>query len=303
MKILQKTLIILVITTLLFVGATYVLMDNVVMKGFLENELIWVQQEMDKIAHAIRMKFESIERILVDWSAWDETYQFVVDKNEEYIRSNLLDETFINLDINLMVFVDSSNNIVFAKALDLYTQGSMKIPNPLLDEIRSGGSPLLMGNGTSGLILTDDGPLMISSKPILKSNEEGPPRGFLIFGRYLDEKVLGWIEDLTKVKVSAHVINDSSPASNVGVVPVKESLVVGSFVMTDIHGRPILSVHGEFPRIMYQHGKNAVTLHLNACFVLYFAWRHHTCTHEFFHIFKNKQTGGLCSKYRWRGRS
>ncbi|MEM3434131.1 MAG: CHASE4 domain-containing protein [Candidatus Methanomethyliaceae archaeon] len=263
MKILHKTLIIFLVTTLIFIGVTHVFIEIFVMKGFLENEVVEVENEMGKVAYAIKMEFDNKERILIDWATWDDTYQFIVDKNEDYIRKNLVNDALISLDVNLMLFVDSSNDVVFGKAVDLYTGSETKIPSTLLDEIRSGNSPLLIGSGTSGLMLTNDGPMMVLSKPILRSSGEGPPIGFLVFGRYFDEKILERIQGITGLRISTHTIagagSDYPPTGEIVVKPINERFIAGIFTMTDIHGRPILTIQGEIPRILYQQGRFAAT--------------------------------------------
>ncbi|MEM4721463.1 MAG: CHASE4 domain-containing protein, partial [Candidatus Methanomethylicaceae archaeon] len=254
MKVLHKTLIIFLVTTLIFIGVTHVFIEIFVMKGFLENEVVEVENEIGKVAYAIKMEFDNKERILTDWATWDDTYQFIVDKNEDYIRKNLVNDALISLDVNLMLFVDSSNDIVFSKTVDLYTGSETKIPSSLLDEIRSGNSPLLTGSGTSGLMLTDDGPIMVLSKPILRSSGEGPPIGFLVFGRYFDEKILERIQGITGLRISTHTIagagSDYPPTGEIVVKPINERFIAGIFTMTDIHGRPILTIQGEIPRIL-----------------------------------------------------
>ncbi|MBC7112508.1 MAG: PAS domain S-box protein [Candidatus Methanomethyliales bacterium] len=261
MKVMTKTLIVFFITTLLLIGTTHILIEVFVMSGFLQNEATGVKENMEKVAHAIDMEFNNLEKILIDWSEWDDTYQFIVDRNEEYINSNLGDETLIALDLNLMVFVNSSNEVVFGKAVDLYTGEEARIPDVLLKEIRASNSPLLTGSGTSGLILTEQGPMMVLSNPILKSNGEGPPRGFLIFGRYFDEVVLRRAESLAGFNLLAYPIRDSSSLSTgeITVRPINESFISGSYTMTDLHGQPILTVQGEIPRILYQQGRLAAT--------------------------------------------
>ncbi|MEM4235097.1 MAG: hypothetical protein QXU75_08110, partial [Candidatus Methanomethylicaceae archaeon] len=74
MKVLHKTLIIFLVTTLIFIGVTHVFIEIFVMKGFLENEVVEVENEMGKVAYAIKMEFDNKERILIDWATWDDTY-------------------------------------------------------------------------------------------------------------------------------------------------------------------------------------------------------------------------------------
>ncbi|GAH42577.1 unnamed protein product, partial [marine sediment metagenome] len=66
-----------------------------------------------------------------DWASWDDTYDFIEDANDEYIESNLIDGTFTELRLNLMLFINSSGQIVFGKAFDLYNEEEISIPQSL----------------------------------------------------------------------------------------------------------------------------------------------------------------------------
>ena len=56
-----------------------------------------------------------------DWSAWDDTYAFIEDVNEEYLQSNLTNDTVDNdgLRLNLMLFANVSREIVYIKKYNL----------------------------------------------------------------------------------------------------------------------------------------------------------------------------------------
>ncbi|MBS7656999.1 hypothetical protein KEJ33_03655 [Candidatus Bathyarchaeota archaeon] len=47
-----------------------------------------------------------------DWASWDDTYNFVQNANPNYIQTNLVDETFINSKLNLMLFFNAAGNFV-----------------------------------------------------------------------------------------------------------------------------------------------------------------------------------------------
>ncbi len=47
-----------------------------------------------------------------DWGYWDDTYQFVLDRNREYITSNLEAGSQISLQANLIAIYDRQGNKV-----------------------------------------------------------------------------------------------------------------------------------------------------------------------------------------------
>jgi PAS domain S-box-containing protein len=140
----------------------------------------------------------------------------------------------------------------------------------------SGGSSLLStGNShsfKSGIIALQDGPMMISSQPILPSNGEGLARGTLLFGRYLNEAAVGEIAQVTLFPVTVcPVLNPGCPdfeeafasfseGSSTLVKPVNSQQVMGYALMNDIYGEPALILRVELPRDTFTLGQNAITV-------------------------------------------
>ncbi|MEM2970653.1 MAG: CHASE4 domain-containing protein, partial [Candidatus Bathyarchaeia archaeon] len=78
---------------------------------------------------------------------------------------------------------------MYGKAFDLHTMTEEPIPNSILEKINVNGTILNASNetnGVKGLILTSEDPMLIVSRPILTSYDEGPIQGTLIIGRYYD---------------------------------------------------------------------------------------------------------------------
>ena len=128
-------------------------------------------------------------QLVNDWSSWDDTYQFIENNNTAYIDSNLPDQTFINLGLNLMLFMNQSRQLVFGKAFDLENQTAINLQDAQISQILNNN--FLYTNDTSqsegGLILFEGTPMLVISQPILTSADEGPVRGALIMGRFLDK--------------------------------------------------------------------------------------------------------------------
>ena len=54
-----------------------------------------------------------------DWASWDDTYGFVQDGNPVYIEENLTPLTLESLRLSLLLFVNTSGQIVWGTGYDL----------------------------------------------------------------------------------------------------------------------------------------------------------------------------------------
>lgn len=211
---------------------------------------------------------------LVDWSAWDDTYAFIEDENEEYTSSNLVPSTFTNQGVNLLLFINSSGRIVFEEGYDLNTGEEMPVP-PDLSEYLGADSPLFKlevsdESSVTGVVLLPEGPMLLASRLILTSDYSGPARGVLIMGRYLDNKEIKRLANITDLDISFVPVNagDISPAiqaamssisdtSPVCIRPLNEDLIAGYALINDIYGKPALVLNVEMPRDIYNGGQKS----------------------------------------------
>src|SRR5690606_38830367 len=131
---------------------------------------------------------EKLDIFTLDWASWDDTYTFVADRNQAYIDSNLTDQLFMDAQLNLIVFVNPSGEIVFGKAYDTENEAVVPVPEAFQDHLTSDGllnHPQLTSH-VKGILTLPTGYLLVASRPITTSLKEGPVRGAIIMGRYLD---------------------------------------------------------------------------------------------------------------------
>jgi diguanylate cyclase (GGDEF)-like protein len=120
-----------------------------------------------------------------DWAAWDDTYRFVKDVNPRYVEANLPDQAITGLDVDFMVFVDSSGRIVYSKALDPLTHRSARLPQGLVSYLSRQPPMLHMSDSktsVSGVLGLPEGAYMIAAQPIGTSDQKSPPDGTFVVG-------------------------------------------------------------------------------------------------------------------------
>jgi len=113
----------------------YLVSRVVLLISFTELEEQYVRRDVERAQSALFDELAALDMMIFDWAAWGDTYTFIEDVNEEYIESNLVDETFISIGLDLMLFINSSGQIVFGKCFDLHAEEEIPIPESLLEHL------------------------------------------------------------------------------------------------------------------------------------------------------------------------
>jgi len=277
MSLRTKALVIIGVALLCMAGLTYATSRFTFMRGLEQIEERNTSRNVEQVVSTLSCIISDLESDTVDWAAWDDTYAFIEDGNEEYIKSNLTDGTFATLKLNLMLFVHSSGDIVFGKAFDLENEEEVPVPPDLLEQL-PGNSLLISQPGTysftSGIILLEQGPVLIASQPILTSEDEGPDRGTLIFARYLDATTIGYLSQITLFPVAMRPLDGTLPADfqealpslskgeSVFAKPLSTQYVGGYTLLQDVYGEPALMLRIDVPRDTYQLGQLATSYYV-----------------------------------------
>jgi len=243
-----------------------------------------VNKNVARVQSTLHYIISNMEVKASDWSSWDDTYQFIQTGDAKYIESNLVTDTFLSLQLNVMLFINSSGQTVFDKAVNLNT--GMEIPiSAGLEEYLSQNQASLAQPETessqSGIVLLEEGPMIIVSQPILTSNSLGPSRGTLIFGRYFDSEEIDNLAQLALLNISirpirnAQVYPDFNTAlaslldgQSVFIQPLNQHDVAGYAVIEDIYGNPALVMRVDMPRDIYQQGQTDVAFYTLAVLAL-----------------------------------
>ena len=77
---------------ILWGAAEFILMDR-----FTGLEITRVRLDTTRILEMIDSELDALSRTNRDWSAWDDTCNYVQSGSPEYIKNNLDEETFVNL--------------------------------------------------------------------------------------------------------------------------------------------------------------------------------------------------------------
>lgn len=273
---------VLLITLLIFgvLATSFTLTHNIQLSNFLELERLDTLGNVGRVQNAISTEQGYLDRTVQDWACWNDTCRFIEDKNQNYTDVNLQSQTLAGIKVNVMIFVNKSGSVVYAKSIDIYTGEEKPIPEKLIRMIEDGTLLSKSENDNkSGFVLLDEDPMFLACYPILTSKYSGPIKGTLIFGRYFDDKLLNYFIDSTRSSLLMYRVDEELPPDfqtklkslsenpDVPIVkPLSEDKVAGYFELLDISGKPALIMRADFPREVYRYGER--TLNNMYCFLL-----------------------------------
>lgn len=271
----SKVLIIVAALMITIFVAIYAIVNVIFLQSYVTLEKQKTTESVSRTINVLSNERADISSKVSDWAFWDDTYDFVQTLNESYIALNLDNSVFINLRLNLMLFINASGNIVYGKAFDLSNDTEMTMPQGINEEISS--EPALWNFTTidskmEGIILLPQEPLIFSSQPILTSQNEGPIRGALIMARYIGSSEISYISTTLRFPMTVSRFNDPqiqkdfqiarSSLSNTApifVEPLNADSVGGYALLNDVFSNPSLILRIDLPRDIYKQGLTTAT--------------------------------------------
>lgn len=254
----------LILTLLIFsmIISFYLISETIFLNKTLESEDQNANMVMNNTLCFLNNNLINLNNTAKDWSQYDEGYYFVKYKKNDFIERNLSLKTFSRLKINLIIFINNNGKIICAKRVNWKTGKFLSMPNDLkyFDLISK-------NNDKSGYIILNGSPMMLVSKPILRSDGKGPQEGTLIMGRDIDTYELKNISNCKNIFITtfnnSKKLNSSPPDKSHPFVIIKsknkDDLNIYSS-LRGISGSQVLMMKMELPRLEFKNYKKTIFL-------------------------------------------
>ena len=181
----SKVSLTLVLLMAAFVMISYSILLSVIAPAFDELEMAAAKSDFHRAEAALRTDIENLESMTADWAPWDDIYSYVKGQRPGFEKSNLNRITLNNLGLDMIAIYATESRFIWGQMLvdgeDVAVK-SLSILNP--DRPESAGittHPDILAR-TVGFVQSKQGPMIISSRPILHSDETGPIGGAVVMG-------------------------------------------------------------------------------------------------------------------------
>ncbi|HJO95449.1 MAG TPA: CHASE4 domain-containing protein [Victivallales bacterium] len=151
---------------------------------------------------AIKNEEEHLALLTKNWSKWDDTFAFINNNNEEFIKSNLNLTTFKNNNLYAILFYSSDKSLMWAGKYNKRKSDYKNLSN-VYETFGINFKDLIVGKKpVSGLISTDRGIYIIACSPILKTSSIGTSRGTIFMIRKFNNDLIQKISNRVSLNIS-----------------------------------------------------------------------------------------------------
>lgn len=166
------------------------------------------ERERDTLTFSISNILDSLYRLNFDYAVWTSTYEFMRSKNQNYIDENIVNNTFVSLEIDGIFYIDEHLKPLLVQGFDHKKQIPLNFSfydfekNPNNINMLPDASTATEAPKKVGFIKTQYGTAMYSATQIRNSDMMGEHRGFLIMLRLLGPDFVDTLSKYTLTHIS-----------------------------------------------------------------------------------------------------
>jgi len=273
----KKTLAILAATFLSSFLLLHAVSQYVLLQSFKELEIHTARHCLSEIGKALGADIEGLDIITRDWAWWDDAGAFVAHPTSQFIATNLGDETFVGMKVDMVGFFAPDGRQVSLMLYDSRQGKQVQVPAAMVEVLQKNQGLVRHADpkGVSkGIVVFPQGPMLFVSRAILTSNQQGPVRGAVVFGRFLDaegihrlaqsEDIFLKVTPLDEAKKSPQqreiVKNMQASGEKIAILANGEKSMAGVMLVDDIFGKPALLMEATLQRSIQEQGVRTVSI-------------------------------------------
>lgn len=272
MSLRTRTLLILAISLILALTILSFSLRKLLDSEFTKLENREVQEHTRRVELALENASKQLSSKATDWAQWDDTYKFMLDKNEDYLHSNISFETLSAISVSHVVYRSIDGLLVKGYEVDYISEKVNSLSNEA-QKILAESTSTLAGSTPeaikSGFILVDNKPYIYAAIPIFDSRRAEVCRGSLLFSIALDQKFTDLLAEQTRLKIRLLSIPELVDSKHLDINLIKSSKIPVAFAISndeirgyellrDTEGTELRVIEVSLDRAIFMQGQDAV---------------------------------------------
>jgi len=270
----RKTVGAIAVTTVVLIVVLCTISRLFLVQRFADFEERRMADSVERAKTAVEDEIVQLDKVAGDNAVFDDTYRFMGHPSAQYLRTNFgsgATSTLARENYQTLAFLDTSGRPVATQAYDPATKLDIDISPSLVGHFSKRDKLIalpLAGIPVTGVVLIKEGPMLVSARPILTSEGEGPIGGVLLMGCYLRRQDLDRLERKTHLSLSIGRLDDPRLApdfafagqhlarnSSVFVNPLDGDTIAGYGLFRDMYGKPVFILKAQMARTIYRQGQ------------------------------------------------
>ena len=270
MKLSVKIFAIGCLINVILISYIYIISETFLLKNFTNIETDTAHTDINTVLNYIQADLSNLNSMNVDYAKWDDTYNYLNNRQGDYLYNNFSDTTSLaRAKISFIFITDSLENIVYKKNLedgkkDMFTEGLVK-------NISLSVSKLLSNHNTKnimGIVIFDKTPILISAERITKNDGSGKSPGIFVFAKYYDQNEITAINKNTNLETGllaydkSLILKADSEKKDTFVKITNDNFITGYGLINNISSEPSLFVKVTLQRNIFRKAENAIYFYI-----------------------------------------
>lgn len=268
----QTKISFLVIPVMLFTIVIASIAFSIFFKSYLVNQ---EDRQVDLISKNIETYINDKENKYLgtanDWGHWDDSYSLIRNTNPHYISENLTNNSFINLNLNFIIYIKNDGSVYEKRFYDFAKNRMVDFPAGFLTDFSKIISFSNLAEDTFGIFQLGDKFYFINTTTVTDTLQTKPANGKMIIGKQIDENIISELEKITDCRiVSISAVNDSekqqltaqampSALHEKSLNEKKDTLLIRTIIPNTYDPAYSVAFSLEIPRELYLSGIQQIT--------------------------------------------
>jgi diguanylate cyclase (GGDEF)-like protein len=275
----KKTLIAACLGALALVLGVFASTRYVLVHSFATIEADEARQSLERVKQGLQMELHQLRAAAQDNGHWDAAYAFVTGHRENFVAENFTRSGLDTMRVHVMWVGDNAGKTLVSITTRNAPAGELGQLDPeLLNRIQKYASAVVPTDSMAAnvrMIRVPDGVLAFSAVRVLRSDDQGPSPGLLVFGHFLDQAMISRIEETSQSPVKLILLDEQGRASaNVGelvsswlAAPSGDTLIQTNggetldnyLALRDVEGRPVALLANSVSHAALKLGRRTIT--------------------------------------------
>ncbi|MBU3114731.1 EAL domain-containing protein [Clostridium lacusfryxellense] len=270
MKLSVKLFKVVSLISLILISFLYIFSKKYLLNSFTNIEVNKSHTDAQVVLNYIQNDLYKMDSLNIDYARWDESYDYVNNRNNAYIESNFSDKTSLEREkINFIIITDNIGNIAYKLNINDKKKGTFT--EDLAKNTTSNVSKLLSNSKTKsimGITQYNETPILVVAERITKNDGSGHSPGILIYGKYYNEDLTKRINQNTKLQTRLItynkdlIINSDSAKKDTFVKVANEKTITSYGLLNNIFSEPSFLVKITLQRDIFSNAKSTMNFYL-----------------------------------------
>jgi len=185
MTIRKKILLFSALALGAFLTAVYIASKFALLNGYARLESNYAREKVLRLRDSVADEQDRLAIMARDYAQWDRTYDFMQSRNQDFVHTELTEQTFNIIHINTFILLDTKGSVVINR-----TTGSVALQDSDVALIAAAYQPEPRNQPVTGILQVRGHLLMLAYQPVLTSRGDGASRGTLVMGRDFNDSLI-----------------------------------------------------------------------------------------------------------------